>query len=336
MFTAHLKQFVNLLKPQFPLMFTNMENTVGKHSSGYKKVSSELKVFRKVVKYEDLVDEPRVYKIFTYDKKKRLYDVIQRQVCKDLTENFGYDYINDEIDSLKEGDTIPAGDVLYRSTSYDEDMNYGYGRNVTVAYTLNPYTSEDAAIASKRICKEFTSIETETIKIGLNGNDYLVDLYGKKGEYKPLPDIGEKTNHILALVRRQFNNQLLFDFEDKSLRRILDSDIPYYIDENVEVIDYTIYDNRDEIKDTPFYTQINKYVDAQDKYYRELLNVCEIIMGSGDEYTREVEYTYKRAKYMVEREKKWKEANDSVFSNMEIEVTIRREVPLAKGCKITG
>ena len=39
---------------------------------------------------------------------------------------------------------------------------------------------------------------------------------------------------------------------------------------------------------------------------------------------------------MLDREKKWKESNDSVFSNMELEITIRREVPLAKGCKVTG
>ena len=38
---------------------------------------------------------------------------------------------------------------------------------------------------------------------------------------------------------------------------------------------------------------------------------------------------------MLDKEKKWKEG-DSAFSNMVIEITVRRVDPLAKGCKVTG
>ena len=336
MFTSHLKQFLNLLEPEFPLVFTNNENTIGEHSSGYKKAKHKLEIVKKIPKYGDIVDTPRIYKLFILDKETDTYDVIERKVCEDLTENFGYDYINDKIDSLNEGDVVKEGDILYRSTSYDEDMNYAYGRNVTVAYTLDPYTSEDAAIASRRICDKLASIETETIKIGLNGNDYLVNLYGDNKHYKPLPDIGEKVSGKLAVSRRQFNNQLLFDFKDSSLREIHEGDSIFYVDSNVEVIDYTIYNNTDEDIDNPFYDQINKYLKSQNDYYKEILDTCEDIRESGKAYTKEVDYLYKRSKEMLDREKKWKESNDSVFSNMELEITIRREVPLAKGCKVTG
>lgn len=336
MFTSHLKQFLNLLKPEFPLVFTNNENTVGENSSGYREVEHKLEIIKKIAKYGDIVDEPRIYKLFILDKETDTYDVIERKVCEDLTENFGYDYINDKIDSLKEGDVVKEGEILYRSTSYDEEMNYAYGKNVTVAYTLDPYTSEDAAIPSERICKEFASIETETIKIGLNGNDYLLNLYGDHKHYKPLPDIGEKVSGKLAVSRRQFNNQLLFDFKDSSLQEVHEGDSIFYIDSNVEVVDYTIYNNTDEDIDNPFYDQINKYLKSQNEYYQEILDTCEEIRSSGKKYTKEVDYLYKRSKEMLDREKKWKESNDSVFSNMEVEVTIRREVPLAKGCKVTG
>ena len=335
MFTAHLKQFLNLLQPQFPLVFTNNENIVGELSSGYKKAKHDLEIVRKIAKFDDIVKTPNIYKLFILDKDTDTYDVIERKVCEDLTENFGYDYINDVIDSLNEGDIVKEGDVLYRSTSYDEDMNYAYGRNVTVAYTLDPYTSEDAAIAPKRICDEMTSIETESIKIGLNGNDYLLNLYGDDDTYKPLPDIGEKVSGKLAVLRRQFNNQLLFDFKNTSLREIHEGDSIYYIDNDVEVIDYTIFNNLDEDIDNPFYDQINKYLESQKKYYEEILETCEMIRESGKKYTKEVDYLYKRTKFMLDRTKKWKETNDSVFP-IEIEITVRREVPLAKGCKITG
>ena len=335
MFTSHLKQFLNLLQPEFPLVFTNNENLVGKYSSGYKKAKNKLRVFRKIAKFEDIVDAPRIYKLFVFDEETLTYDVIERKVCEDLTENFGFDYINDVIDTFKEGDEISKDTVMYRSSSYDEDMNYGYGRNVTVAYTLDPFTSEDAAVASRSLTQEFASIETETLKIGLNGNDFLLNLYGDKKNYKVLPDIGEMVSDRLCVVRRQFNNQLLFDFKDSSLREIHEGDSIYYVDKNVEVIDYTIYNNNDDDVDNPFYDQINKYLRAQEKYYNDIIDTCEEIIRSGYEYSREIDYLYKRAQEMVDREKKWREG-DSTFSNMEIEVCIRRTVPLAKGCKVTG
>ena len=106
MFTSHLKQFLNLKYPQFPFVFTNTENLVGKYSSGYKKAPHDLFVFRKIAKFDDILEEPKVYKIFVFDKETQTYDVIERKVCEDLTENFGYDYINDVIDTFKEGDEI--------------------------------------------------------------------------------------------------------------------------------------------------------------------------------------------------------------------------------------
>lgn len=345
MFTSHLKQFLNLQHPEFPLVFTNAENVVGKYSSGYKKAENTLKVFRKVCKFDEILTELNIYKLFVFDTEKECFDVITRKKVEDLTENFGFDYNNEVIDSFSEDDTIPKGTVLYKSTSYDEDMNYAYGKNVTVMYTLDPYTSEDAAVVSKTLSEEFTSIETEVITIGLNDNDYFINLQGddtnymlapdKKGNYKPLPEIGEIVSGHLAAIRRQFNNQLLFDFKGDSLNQIHEGDLVYYIGNGNEVIDYTIYNNNEEIVDTAFTKQINKYLKGQDKYYSEILKTCEEIINSGFSYSREIDYLYKRSKEMLDKEKKWKEG-DSAFSNMVIEITVRKVVPLAKGQKLTG
>lgn len=336
MFTAHLKQFVNLVNPDFAYVFTNQENLVGKNSSGYKKSKSELTVIKKVSKFDDLLEKPNFYYLFVYDKKNKRYDVIERSVCGDLTENFGFDYNNDAIDSFKEGDTIPDNEILYNSTSYDKDMNYGYGKNVNVAYMLDPWSSEDAAIAAKSLCDKFTSIETETMRLYVNNNEFLLNLYGDKHNYKPLPDIGDVTSDIIAVTRQQINTQLLYDLKDNALKDIHDGDTVYYIDKNVEVIDYTIYNNNDELPDTPFYTQIRKYLDSQTKFYQEVYDTTSMIKDSGQKYTQEIEYLYKRSKEFLNTEKKWCDGNSNVYSNLEIEIKIHRFVPLAKGCKITG
>lgn len=333
MFTSHLKQFVNLTNPDFPGFFTNGENVVGKHSSGFKKAKHDLEVIRKVEKFGDILDTPYVYKLFVYDKKKKTYDVITRQDSENLTEVFGFNYDNEVIDSLQEGDTIDKGTVLYKSSSYDEDMNYGYGKNVTMMYTTEPYTSEDACIVSKSLAEEMKSIEINTVSIGVNQNDFLLNLYGKDGEYQPLPNIGEYAHGEVAVKRTLFGNQLLTDFKDSSLNKIQDSDICYY--KSGKVIDIDIYCNNENLEDNPFNEQVIRYLNSQTKYYEEIVEVCEMIMKTGEKYTHNVDYLYKRACEFLDPEKKWKD-NDSLFSNLLIDITIKSDVPLQIGQKLSG
>ena len=187
MFTSHMNQFLNLVQPEVPFMFTTAENVAGKHSNSYYVTKGDIEVIRKIVKYEGLVDNPQVYTLIIYDKKKDKYDIIERQPCKNLVENFGYEINNEKIDSLSEGDEVKKGTVLYKSKSYDEFMNYGYGLNVNVQYTLNPFTAEDAEQVSESLANRMISIENETIEIKLNDNDFLLNIYGDDEHYKVIP-----------------------------------------------------------------------------------------------------------------------------------------------------
>lgn len=342
MFTAHTKQYLTPLKPEFPFLFTGMENVVGENSDAFKKAKHDLEVYRKIEKYGDILEEPNTYLLFVFDKKKEKYDLIIRKDTEDLTENFGFQYNNEVIDSFDEGDTIASGTILYKSSSYDEDMNYAYGKNVCTMLTLDPYTTEDAAEVSESLHNEFTSIETETITIGLNDNDYLLNIYGDKETYKPLPDIGESFDGILAAVRKLFKNQMLFDFNDKNLRRINDSDMVFSNPGRNEVIDIEIFSNNDERIETPFMEQINRYLDSQTKFYKEVIKTCEEIMDSGYKFSNEIRYWYKRAQEMINIDpfnssvpRKWKEG-DKAFSNIIINVQIKKVAPLAVGYKIAG
>ena len=191
MFTAHTRQFTTLINPNFPYVFTNMENLVGKHSDSYYQVKHDTVVYRKIVKYEDIVDRPTEYTMFLYDKKKKKYSVVIREEVEDLTEIFGYNYDNHVIDSYEEGDEIPAKTVLFKSTSYDDDMNYRFGENVCTMYTLEPFTSEDAAVVSESYAKRFNNIETEKISVKLNNNDYMLNWYGDETDYRPIPEVGQ-------------------------------------------------------------------------------------------------------------------------------------------------
>lgn len=333
MHTAHLKQAVSLLDPEPPHVFTNGENVVGKYSSGYKKVKHDSVIFRKVEKYKNIVDAPLVYHLFYFDKEKKRYDMFIRKESENLTERYGFRYNNQVIDSLKEGDTVKKGTIVYKSRSYDENMNYSYGLNVPILYTLNPFTTEDACVVSDWLAERMKSIEINTVSIGINQNDFLLDMYGKKGIYKPIPDIGEYAKGELAIKRTIFNNQLLVDFKDSSLNKPTSSDQSYYI--NGRIIDIDIYNNNPDIEETPFNAQIMKYLNAQNEFYEELFDVCDEIKRSGIPYSKKINYWYKRAKEFLDPNSKWKEA-ESVFGNLLIKVEVEEERGLHIGQKIVG
>ena len=181
--TSHDKQFVDLLNPEFPSYFTNAENVVGKYSSGYKKLKHTSTVYKKIGKFDKLLNgHPYFGLVFMVDEVNKSFSVVHRKELENLTEVFGYQYKNDVIDALEEGEEVPKGTILYRSTSYDEDMNYGYGINVPFMYVSAPQTCEDAAIVSRSLANRMTSIEVKSYKIDINDNHYLLNLYGDDDE----------------------------------------------------------------------------------------------------------------------------------------------------------
>lgn len=341
MFTAHVNQFLNLTNPDVPFIFTGAENVAGEHSNSYLETSDEIEVIDKVVKYENIVENPKIYYLFVLNHKTKQYDIIKRDECEDLTENFGFNIDTHVIDSVQEGDTIPPGTRLWKSKSYDEYGNYGYGQNVCVMYTLDSYTSEDACVVSHSFANSLLSIETETINIPLNDNDFPLNLYGDDVTYKPFPDVGEhvKGKRLMA-YRRLYNNQVLYDFKKKNLQKVMRGDKSEYLDGDYEILDITVFSNNEVDKENDFYAQINQYLHGERDFYNAIIDVCKSIRShckSDPEYTysRDLDYLYKRAKEMVDTKKRWKHT-DSTFSNMLLRMRVRRICTAEKGQKITA
>lgn len=337
MFTSHLRQFVNLVNPSIPKVFTNYENSVGKLSTGYYKAKHDYEIYAKVSKFEDGELDNHLYLLFIYDPKIDRYDVITKENVRNLTEKFGFACNTDVIDSKEVGDKIEKNEILYRSTSYDENMNYRYGTNVKVMYALDNYTIEDAIICSESFSKRLISKEIELVSVSLNDNDILCNIYGNNDTYKAFPDIGEPVNDkILCAKRRIFNSQVLYDLKKSNLRKInFMNDIMYYIDGNV--IDINIYSNKNlnEIDDNVFNHQIRKYLVMQNNFYEKVYNVCYDIIHSGSKYSKDILYYFKKAKNILDPNTKYREES-SAFSNMIIEFLVERDAPLTIGQKISG
>lgn len=340
MFTNHLKQFVNLTNPDFPRVFTNYENMVGEHSTGYYKAKTDLRVIKKIPRFrgDESIGEDHMYMVFVYDEKKDRYDIIEKKNVEDLTEKFGYSYDNTVLNSKQEGNMIPKGEILYKSTSYDENGNYCYGKNGKFVYMLEPDTIEDAIEVSESFSKSMISKEIETVQVSLNDNDILCNIYGTNSEYQAFPNIGEYIkNKVICAKRRIHNNQLLYDVKKSNLKKInFTSDVLYY--NTGRITDIIIYSNKqiEEIPDNSFNHQLLHYLKMQTQYYREVFETCSDIINSGSEYSNEIGFYYKKAKQILDENVKWREDDNSVFSNMVVEFVVERDLPLSKGQKITG
>ena len=194
-----------------------------------------------------------------------------------------------------------------------------------------------AIICSESFAKRLVSKEIETVKVSLNDNDLLCNLYGDSSTYKTFPDIGENTkDKILCAKRRIHNSQVLYDLKKSNLRKInFMNDNLYYIDG--KVVDIVIYSNKtlEEMPDNTFNNQIRKYLIMQNEFYQKVYDTCKEIIKSGSKYSNDIAYYFKKAKDILDPDTKWREES-SVFSNMVIEFLIERDSPLTIGQKISG
>ena len=335
MFTNQLKQLLNLENPDFPLVNTNYENLVGRNNTTLKRAKRDWVVDDKIYKFEG---EHQMYIMFLYDEKENYYHVIQKKCVENLTEKFGFKYNNENMDKMETGDEIKKGDVIYKSSSYDIDNNYCYGKNATFMYLIDSDTIEDAIKVSESFANSLLSTEVETVTVSLNDNDVLCNIYGDEDNYKAFPDIGEYVkDKTVCCKRRIFNDQLLYDFKKSNLRKIdYSNDVLALCDG--QITDITVYCNKDldEIPDNPLYSQIKSYYKNEIRYYTELYEKTKEIIESGAKYSRDLDYIYKKSKEILDEHYKWRKSDGSVFNNMVIQFEVVRSSKLGRGAKATG
>lgn len=337
MWTNHFKQLRTLNHPEVPKVSTGAENMVGKYSTHNYRIEKDLKIVEKIERFSQMPGE--LYFLITYDEEKDKYDIIEKRKVCNLTEFYGFRYNTSNMDSKKVGDILKKDEILYASTSYDENGNYRFGTNKCTAYMLDPYTIEDAIIISESMYNSTDCTDVHPANISLNDNDILANLYGDNDNYKCFPDIGENIkNGMLACSKRIHNNQLLFDAKKQNLRKVnFATDTPYYF-EHGTVEDIFIYSNKnlDEVPDNRFYAQIKKYLIMQEEFFQKMHDVCKEIIESGSKYSDDISYQYSRAVKYLDKNSKWVSENNIAFNNMIISFEVSQISKGAEGQKFTG
>lgn len=333
----HQIQHLTIDNPEFPMLHDGKENLTGQYSSFYTRTDKPYEVIAIVKKYnERLKGKCNVALYFLYCREDDSYKLVERKAVENLTENFGFDYKNEYLDNAELGEHIPAGTLLNSSTSYDDNGNVSIGVNGRILFGTHPAVQDDAIIISESFAKRMISNQVIPKTIPINENTILLNLYGKDGEYQGLPNIGDVvSNGILAATRNVKETRMFSDLRDSSLSTInLQSDQVFYGEG--EVIDINIYCNNPNLKTNKVNMQLVEYYNEAKYFYTEVYRNCKKIINSGSKKVdKEIHRWMRKAMDYLDTEAIWA-FNDNTFSNIMVEILIRKKEPIKIGRKIVG
>jgi DNA-directed RNA polymerase subunit beta len=333
MFCNHFVQSVVPINGDFPKVFTNFENQVGKYSSSYKVADRDWKILYKIKK-NDLN-----YIYVLYDEEKKYIHIINFKEAERITEKYGYSY-ESLVKDKQEGDIINKDELIYRSAAHDNDLNFRFGHNLKALFlAYNNKTYEDALVISEEVCDKLACHNVEDVEISINTNDVLINKYGKNGEYKCFPDIGEELDDRILCARRRINNDsILTDLMDSNITKInLDTDTIFYTQLG-KVIDIDVYSNMpvETLSKYKYNTQLIKYINDLQHYYAEIVDKLktyyedESITKSDD-----FNYTYKRALDYINEKRKFR-YDGNTFDNIMLKIKVLSVNRVKIGSKLSG
>lgn len=336
--TAETIQSLTLLNPDVPRISTGWENVLGKLNKdrSYKRLDGTWEVKDIIRKFKDGV----IYTIVLYNPEKDLYDMIEKPIAENLNEKFGFVFNTKKMDSLEVGDTI-TDEVIYKSTAYDDHMNYRYGKNAMVYYSTSTDTLEDAVLIREGWAKSVQSVEIDKVTVPINTNHVLLNLYGGDKEYKPCPNFGEMIKNSTVIgVRPINNNHILIDFKNSNLNRVYNTDSDYMVSESDYSFIYDLdifYNNPDPFPNTVFFKQLKGWYDEICVYVDRVVEWATRIKESGSNYTENI--TFFKGKYQHYNDPEWgfcgKEKNKP-FGNMIVEFKVQSVLGLVPGSKVAG
>lgn len=328
----HLNQALVLDDPEPPLLFTNFENQVGEVSSSILTYDNDQKLLKKVKKNES------TYAIIMEDTKTGKIDFKEIAASKRLTEHYGYLNRIPDYDALDEGMTIGAGEIISSASSYDDELNLGFGKNLkTIFYNHKDGTIEDAIVISQSAAEKMKFTEISEYGILINSNDVLLNLYGDVGNYQCLPSIYQEISNGIICARRRYEKRSSFArFTDSTARKIIASDAVFSGSGYVE--DITVYANVNaDALNEPWSAQIKDILENQERYWLEIIEALWPYKDTG-RLTPDASYALARYSESVKgphsEKKPWIAKNE--FDFLYIVVKVCHQRPLEVGCKITN
>ena len=338
MSTAETKQSLTLLNPDFPRISTGWENPLGRLNAdrSFKRMNGTWEVMDIIKKFRN----GEMYTIVFYNHDTDTYEMIEKQIAENLIEKFGYVFDTERMDQLKIGEVI-TDEVIYKSTAYDKNMNYCYGKNAKVIFSTSTGTLEDAVLIRQGWADGVKSVEVDTVNASVNNNHIPLNLYGDDENYQVCPKFGEPIKNSTVFALRSINKEhILVDFQNKNLQKITSADTEFYVSEADISYIYDIdiyYNNPEPFPDNIFFRQLKEYYDDICNYAEKMLEWTVRIKESGSKYTNNIPFFKSKYQHWNDPEWKWcgKEKNKP-FGNMIVEFHVKSIIGLGPGSKMAG
>lgn len=257
MFEIQLEHALPLLNPEVPIIQTGYENRYGDESSSIIKAPNDLEIVDKIYKFES--NPNHHYYLITRNLETGEFDYIERKCYYHSTEAYGYLYNNSTLDVLDIGYEVKSDEILRTSYSFDEYMNRCDGVNLLTGYIGKDKSMEDGIEISETAAKKLASPLVREVRVLINDNDLLLNLFGNEQDYKSFPNIGENIDGgILCAVRREKTEECLYMQSIDRFSEILMSDTKYTVEG--QIVDISVHCNNPE-------TLGEKYSNRQVLYY---------------------------------------------------------------------
>lgn len=327
---VHRDHVFPLINGEKAIVETGYEIRFGDRSSSVLSTDANYHVVAKISKFS--FSPNHHYWLIVEDRENKKLDMIQRISYEYITEEYGYLYNNQFVDSLYPGAYIPKDTIVQKSLAFDEYNNRKDGVNFNVAYMSLDQNMEDSIIISQSAADKLVSPLIKPVQIMINENNIPLNLYGNDNVYKCIPDIGEEIkDNILIALRKEKKEEMVFTESVDRLRKPMMSDEKKLL--TGRVIDVNIYCNNPD--------NLNQYHNGQFKmYYGELQRMsAEIVtavtpfVSQGYTISYDLEQLYANSKRVMNHDQY---IDKKPFSNIILEVVVLEEKGLMEGDKVSN
>lgn len=327
---THQSHTLVLTRGEVPYIMTGFENRFGERSSSILKTETDYEVVAKISKFSYAPNHH--YFLIVRDLNKPELDIIERVSYNHRTEMYGYLHNNTIMDSYATpGMIIPKGEVIRRSTGFDQFGNKTNGRNINVMYEALDDNMEDSVVISDYCSKILSAPLIRNVSIIINENDIPLNLYGNDTMYKIFPDIGEDIKDgILMAYRREKREESIYTQSVARLQQIMMSDDKVSLKGKVIDIDIKC-NNPDHIRSRSYNQQFLAYYNDRMRFNNELIAVVAPFIAQGYKLSYELLKRFTLANDEINGKKF---IDKKAFSNIIIEFSVMENRVLGIGDKV--
>lgn len=327
---THQSHTLVLTCGEVPYIMTGYENRFGDESSSVHTSDDDYEVVARIAKFSYAPNHH--YYLILRSLSKPEITIEERISYKHITEMYGYLVNNTILDSYANpGMIIPRGEVLRRSTGFDQFGNRTNGKNINIVYQALDDNMEDSVLISDYCSKILSAPLIRNASIMLNENDIPLNLYGNDNIYKIFPDIGEDIKDgILMAYRREKKEESIYTQSISRLQQIMMSDDKITL--NGKIIDINIHCNNPEhISKRSYNQQFLAYYNDRIRMCNEIIAAIGPFIAQGYKLSYQLQKLFARCKDEVNGKKF---IDKKAFSNIIIEFMVMENRPLGIGDKV--